>query len=240
MEQREDDQEDAEASGEDVLSEVSGDVTECWGENDETLPIMAGPAPPDSQPLFPKPRTPEKVSTLDLIEIEDTPLKVEVPESPKDGKDSCGVKDVGPEKSIGDGMEKTPQDVEDVTPLNEQSLGENSMGSENLEKDKVWREKRMKELKQELDEAKKRMTSLTFARFSHPTVFFYNFFISLCFLFDPYFNQHTISYTNGSSTFIPAQEGKRVTFFQQASYPHRGNPAVCTRPCRDSCASPYG
>lgn len=174
MEHREDDQEDAEASGEDMLSETSGDGAECWGENDETLPIMES-APPDSIPLFPKPQTPEKASALDLIEIEDTPLKVEVVESPKDEKGTSGLEDAAPENALEDCMEEPPKDVEDVTPPNEQSLGESSKGRDE-EQDKVWREQRMKELKQELDEAKKKMTSLTFARFSHPTVFFYNVF----------------------------------------------------------------
>lgn len=188
MEQREDDQEDAEASGEDLLSEASGDGVDCWGENDEPLPILEQP---DSQPVFPK--TPEKAPTSDLIEIEDTPLKVEVVESPKDEKDRCGLQDVGSQNAIGDGTQEPPQDFEDDPPHNEQSLGESGKGSEE-EKDQAWREKRMKELKQELDDAKKRMTSLTFARFSHPTVFFYNVFftISLSLLFDPYCDQHTI------------------------------------------------
>ena len=103
---------------------------------------------------------------LDIIEIKDTPCKVEIEENTSPNDDGLGVEET----------EGLP--VQDVQEVVQQMSDMNLGGPESFEETQVevpdqgwkedqavdpeWREKRMKKLKQELDAARKRMTSMTF------------------------------------------------------------------------------
>lgn len=156
--------------------ETAGGSNEDSGE-DSASEDGKGPDAPDSQPPFEEPpqqatRTPEKVSTpLDIIEIKDTPCKVEIEENTSPNNDGLGVEET----------EGLP--VQDVQEVVQQMSDMNLGGPESFEETQVevpdqgwkedqavdpeWREKRMKKLKQELDAARKRMTSMTFVWLSY-------------------------------------------------------------------------
>ena len=122
----------------------------------------------DSQPLFQEPlqeatKTPEKaLPPVDVIEIKDTPCKLEIENTPpkNDGLEPSGL----PIPSV----QEIAQQMDGMTLGGPDSFEETQVvvpekgWREDQAVDQEWRDKRMKQLKQSLDEARKRMTSMTF------------------------------------------------------------------------------